>query len=138
MNVQLASLSIFDRDRENFGFKPRAAAHLARFAAHERADSIAGEFTLGLLVKPLHLRHQSFERSLLLAITGEIHLDRRPVGAEIKRVLKFVRQVRERHVLIDFEMFHQRALQLTIISLHSFRPAPPWCNRAFGNCFCFV
>ena len=31
---------------------------------------------------------------------------------EIKRFLEFLRQLRERHVFVDVEMLHQRALQL--------------------------
>ena len=91
MNVELASFSIFDRHRENFRLQPRAAARFARVSRHERANTVSRKFALRLLIKPLHLRHQTFKWSLLLAVAAEIHFDRRPVGPEVKRVFEFVR-----------------------------------------------
>ena len=62
VNVQFASLGIFDRDRENFRLEPCAVARLAGLARHERANAIARELALRLFVKPLHLRNEPFER----------------------------------------------------------------------------
>ena len=93
MNVQLARLPIFDRDRENLRLEPRAAAGLARHARHERADAIAREFAFRFLVEPLHLRDEPFERlcDSLFSIATEIHLDGLAVRAEIERIFEFVR-----------------------------------------------
>ena len=110
MNVELLPLPVFDCDRKNFRFEPRAAAGLARFARHERSDPVPGEFALRLLVKSLHLWHQSFERAFLFAVAAETHFNWHAVGAEVERALKGVRQFRERRVFVDLKMFHQRAL----------------------------
>ena len=107
-------------------------------ARHECADAISREFALGLLVKPLHLRHQSFERPLFFAISGETHFDRRAVRSEIERALKWLGQILEWHVFVDAEMLHERALQLFIICAHPFGPAAPRGDRAFGNRFRLV
>ena len=93
MDVQLALMSIFDRDGENLRFQPRAAAYLARLTCHERANAMASEFTLCFLIKPLHLRHESFERlsAVLFFVIAETHFNRLAIRAEIKRLFKFVR-----------------------------------------------
>ena len=33
------------------------------------------------------------------------------------------------------EMFHERALQMTVVGTHSFCAASPWRDRALGQCF---
>src|SRR5262250_3977770 len=116
MDVQFASMpacrrlsrggSLFDRDGENLRFKSRAAAHFARLACHECANSITRELTLRLLIKPLHLRNESFKRScdFLLAVAAKFHFNRLTVRAEIKRLFKFVRQIGKWHFFIDTEM----------------------------------
>src|SRR5437899_2128576 len=51
MNVQLAPVSVLNRDREDFRFQPCSAAYFALLACHERANTIARELALRLLVK---------------------------------------------------------------------------------------
>ena len=111
MNVQFACTSIFDCDRENLRFKPRAAAYLARLARHKYANAIAGKLTFGFLIETLHLRHQAFERARRLAgttIAAEAHRNWLITRAEVKRFLELLRQFGKRHVFIDTEMFHER------------------------------
>src|SRR6266516_4748430 len=69
VNVQFAPTSIFDCDRKNLRFKPRATAYLARLTRHKCANAIASKLTFGFLIETLHLRHQAFERSRRLAGT---------------------------------------------------------------------
>src|SRR5256714_9769145 len=102
MNVQLACSAVFNCQGEAFWLQARTAANPALLARHERADAVSREFALGLLVKPLHLRHQSFERPLLFAscsrfigVAGETHFDRRAVRSEIERAPKWLGQVLE-------------------------------------------
>ena len=71
----------------------------------------------------------------MFTIASEIHIDRVIAGAEIERLLKLVRQIGKRHFFVYAEVFHERALQLAVISLHSFRPAPPRCDRPFRQRF---
>src|ERR1051325_2130688 len=98
MNVQLAARSIFDGDAEDFRFEPGASADFAWHPRHERANPVSSEFAFGLVVKPLHLRDQSFERSFFLVtgpgfigVTAEIHFDRRSICSEIEGLLEFFR-----------------------------------------------
>ena len=133
VDVQLATFSILDRDRQNLRLQTRAAADFARHARHESADAIARELALGLLVEPLHLRDQPFERlrrfvAFRCRRSSSRSADRR---CRNKRLLELVRQIRERHVFIDAEMLHERVLQLPVISLHPFRPAAPRRDRSF-------
>src|SRR3954463_4326892 len=51
-----------DCDSKDFRFESCAIADLACLARHECSNTIARELALGLLIKPLHLRHQTFER----------------------------------------------------------------------------
>ena len=69
------------------------------------------------------------------AIVAEIHLDRRSVGAEVKRLLELFRQFAERQVFIDVKVLHERLLQVPIVRLHSLRPTPPRRDRAFSQSF---
>ena len=50
MDVQLAPMSILNRDSQDFRFKSCAAAHFAPLAGHERANPSARELALCLLV----------------------------------------------------------------------------------------
>ena len=99
MNIQLAPVGILDRDRQNFRLQPRAVAGLAGHARHERPDPIPRKLALRLLVKPLHLRHEPFERPGCLrrfAIAARADLDRLVPGSVIKRLLEVLRQIGER------------------------------------------
>jgi hypothetical protein len=135
MNVQLARLSIFDRDRENLRLQPRSVACLTRDTPHKSADAIACKLALRFLIKALHLRHQSFERPLVLTVAPEFHLDRLIARAEVKRFLERLWQLSEGHVLIDSKMLYERALQIAVVSLHPFRAAPPRVDRTFRDRF---
>ena len=140
MDVQFAVMSIFDRNRENLRFKSCAAAHFARLACHECANAVARELALGLLIKSLHLRNQTFKwlRDFLLAINAQAYPHRFAIRAEVKRIFKFIRQIGKRYVFINMEMFHQRQLQVAIIRLHSLRSAAPRRDCPFGNRFARV
>src|SRR4029077_8407589 len=100
---------------------------------HECADPVSRELAVGLVVKPLHLWHESFEWALLFAVTAEIHFDRCTIGSKVERGLEFFGQVRERSGVIYVEMFHQRALKFLVIGPHPFGPSPPRCDRTFGD-----
>ena len=80
----------------------------------------------------MHLRNQAFERllDLVLAVASKIHLDRLIARPEIKRLLEFLRQFREWHVLSQAEVLHERALEIPVVSLHPFRAATPGCDCA--------
>src|ERR1700730_3783517 len=109
MDVQLSPGAIFDCDSQYFRLEPRASAGLASPPPHESANPIAGELTLRLLIEPLHLRHQAFERSprfLFLAITAEAHFDLFRACAEVESLLEVFRQLGKRYVFIHAEMFH--------------------------------
>jgi len=127
VNVQFALISIFDRNSEDFRLKPCSIAHLAGFARHERANAVTGEFALGFLIKPLHLRQESLEwlRNFLLSILGEAHFNRRPISAEVEGLFELLRQIAKRNVLIDMKMSYQRLLQMPVICLHPLCPASP-------------
>src|SRR5260370_22163074 len=138
MNIRFASMSIFNGDGENLRFKPRAAAHFAWLTGHERSDAIASELALSFFVEPLHLRNQPFKRTRRFAgaiIASKTHLDWLIAGAKIERLLESLRQFGERHVFIDMKMFDERALQVAVVDLHSLRPASPWRDRPFSECF---
>src|SRR4030095_1896058 len=89
MNVQFTRVAILYGDGQDFWFKPCTIAYFAWFVRHERSNAIASEFALSLLVQPLHLRHQSLERfcNFRFTIVAEIHFDRRPIRAEVERLL---------------------------------------------------
>src|SRR5881227_1227155 len=107
----------------------------------------------GLSLAPLHTLHGSYvmndrmrlrvnslsvcsySRCIWGTIVAEIHLDRRSIGAEVKRLLELVRQFAERHVFIDVKVLHERPLQVPIVCLHSLRPTPPRYDSAFSQCF---
>ena len=119
IDVQLALLTVFQCHSQDLGLEPRPAARFAWHPRHERADPIPGELALRLLIKPLHLRHEAFERldHLLVAagwrfigVAAEVHCDRFAVRAEVKRGFELVRQIGERHLLVDLKMLHERAL----------------------------
>src|SRR6266498_3323440 len=135
VNVQFACVSVLYGNRKNFRFEPCSVTHLARFARHERANAIACEFTLSLLVKPLHLRHETFEwfRDLLFAIVAEIHFNRRPIRTEVKGLFKLLWQIAKRNVFIDVKVFHQRFLQMPVVCLHPLCPASPRRDCSFGQ-----
>src|SRR6266481_4532143 len=137
MNIQFARMSIFKCDGENLRLEPGAATHFARLARHERADAIASELALSFCIEPLHLGNESFKRAGRFAgtaVTAETHLDWLIAGPEVKRFLKLLGQFGKRHVFINMKMFHERALQVTVVCLHSLRPPPPWRDRPFGEC----
>src|SRR5437763_14426203 len=94
-----------------------------------------GEFALSLVIKSLHLRHQSLERfcDFLLAVVAEAHFNRRRIRSEVERLLKFFRQIAERDVLINLKVFHKRLLQMPIVRLHTLCPTAPWRNRPFSQ-----
>src|SRR6266581_4743069 len=138
MNIQLATIAVFDRDREDFRFEARASTDFAHFAIHKAANAIAREFALGLLVKPLHLRHQPLKRPggpRSTAIARKNHLDRLIACAEIERMFEGIRQLFERHILHYAKMPNERRLQSSVIGLHSFCPAPPRYDGAFRERF---
>ncbi len=113
--------AVRDGDRQNLRLQARALADLAWHASHESADAIARKLALGFLIEPLHLRDQAFKRPrrfLGFPIHAKLHRDRPVARAVNQRLLEIVRQIRERQELIDAEMFHQRALQVLVISLH--------------------
>src|SRR2546421_264570 len=138
MNIRFAPMSIFNGDGENFRFKPGAAAHFARLAGHEPTDAVASELALSFFIKPLHLGNKPFKRARHFAratVTSETHLDWLMAGAKVEHFLESLRQFGERHVFIDMKMFHERALQVAVVCLHSLRPAPPRRDRPFGERF---
>src|SRR5215467_7200027 len=102
MDVQFAAISSLDCDTKDFRFESCAAANLACLASHECSNAIARELALGLLIKPLHLGHESFERfcDFLLAVAAKLHFNRLAISAEVKRSFKCVRQLDERHIFI--------------------------------------
>src|SRR6058998_4188590 len=108
--INRAAASIFNRDRKDFRLKPRSVAHFARFACHKRANAVTSEFALGLFIKPLHLRHESFERfrNFLFSVIAEAHFNRRPIRAEVKGLSKSLWQVAEGNVFIDMKVFYER------------------------------
>src|SRR5436190_22323236 len=111
---------------------------LARLARHEGADAITGKLALRLLVKPLHLWDPSFERTLgfgRFPVSAGSDLDRFIARAVVKRFRERLRQVREWNGIVDREMFHEGALQTSVIGLHRFRAATPGGNRAFRERF---
>src|SRR5438874_13808912 len=61
---------------------------------------------------------------------AEIYFNRSFADPEIEGVLEAVRQIDERRVFVDLKMFHQRALQFSVIGLHPLRPAPPGSDGA--------
>ena len=135
VDVHFASFSALDCDGENFRFKPRTSTDLARFACHEGSNAITREFTLRLLIKPLHLWHESLERffNFLFAVAGERHFDGLAIRAEVQRGLECVGQICERHVFVHVEVFGQGILQMTIVGSHAFCAAAPWCDCSFGQ-----
>ena len=138
MNIQFARMSIFNCGRENLRLKPGAAANLAGLACHERTDAIASELAPSFFIEPLDLGNESFKRVPLFigtAVTAETHLDWLIAGPKVKRFLKSLGQFGKRHVFIDIKVFHERTLQVPVVCLHSLRPAPPWRDRPFGECF---
>src|SRR3954468_614574 len=84
-----------DCDRKYFRFESCAATDLACLATHERSNPITCEFALGLVIKPLHLGHESLERfcSFLFAVAAEPHLNRLAIGAEVNRGFECFRQI---------------------------------------------
>src|SRR5439155_16850849 len=111
------------------------AAHFARLARHERANAIARELALRLLIQALHLRHQSFKRlsDLVFAVGAELDFNRLVVYTEVKRGLVFIGQIGEGHIFVNLEMFHESVLQMTIVGKHALCAASPWCDCSFGT-----
>src|SRR5262245_6915461 len=132
--------SSLDCDTKDFRFESCAAANLACLASHECSNAIPRELALGLLVKPLHLGHESLERFcyFLFAVAAKLHFNRLAIGAEVSRGFECVRQFAERHVFVDFEMFDQRVLQMPIVDSHAFCAATPGCDCSFGQRFGLV
>src|SRR5258708_2424001 len=102
MNVQFAAVlarrslgggSGLDCDSKDFRFESCAAANLACFTSHECSNAVPRELALGLLIKPLHLGHESLERfcdflfaacSRFIGAAAKRHFNRLAVGAEVK------------------------------------------------------
>src|SRR5262249_23697806 len=103
VNVQLAPILSPNRHSKDFRFKPCAMANGARGAIHERPNPATGDFTFGFLVKPLHLRKQTFKRAgsfrRRAAIPPKVQLDRLVTGPEVERRFEFFRQIGKRNVL---------------------------------------
>src|SRR4029077_10747979 len=106
--VQLADRSLggggsgLDCDRKDFGFESCAATDLACLACHECSNAIARELALGLLIKSLHLGHESFERfcsflfaacSRFIGVAAELHFNRLAICAEVNRGFECFRQI---------------------------------------------
>src|SRR5262245_29989623 len=150
MDVQFAAVrarrslggggSGLDCDSKDFRFESRAAADLARLPTHECANAIPRELAFGLLIKPLHLRYQSLERfcNLLFAVAAKLHFNRLAIRAEVKRGFECLRQICERHLFVNVEMFDQCILQMPVVDSHAFCAAAPGCDRAFGQRFGLV
>ena len=113
------------------GFEPRAVANLTGHARHERANPIAGKFALGLFVKPLHLRHQTFERSrrfLRASRSRQSSFRSAIAGAEVERLFEFLRQIRERHVI-----YRRRNVSPARSAVAGNTPASALCPRRHGE-----
>ncbi len=107
MYVQFAALPVLDGDGKGFRFESCAVANLACLGRHECSNAIARELALGLLVKPLHLGHESFKwfRDFLFAIAAKLHFNRLTIRAEIKSGFESFRQIGKRHVFVHVEVF---------------------------------
>ena len=135
VNIQLCGAA--NRHSQNLRFKPCAATCFAPLAGHKCADAIARELALGLFIEPLHLGHESFKwlGNCFFDLVAGIHFNWLAVRAEVKRRFEFLGQVSIRHVFVQMEMFHERALQMTIVGPHPFGATSPWCDCAFGQSF---
>src|SRR2546427_44307 len=113
----------------------RQSDSLCLAAGKRPALPITGEFALGLLVKPLHLRHESLEwfRDFSLAVVVEIYFNRRPVRTEVQRLFKLLWQIAKRNVFINVKVFHQRLLQMPVVCLHPLCAASPRRDCSFGQ-----
>ena len=139
-NSLVPLLRILDCDRKDFRFESCAAADLACLASHECSNAIARELALGLLIKPLHLGHESLERfcDFLFAVAAKLHFNRLAIRAEVKRGFECFRQIGERNVFVHVEVFNQRILQMPIVDSHAFRAATPGRDCSFGQRFGLV
>ena len=101
---------------------------------------IARELALGLLIKPLHLRHESLEWfcDFLFGLAAKLHFDRLAIRAEVNRGFECFRQIGERHAFVHIEVFDQRILQMAIVDAHAFRATPPGRDCSFGQRFSLV
>ena len=134
MDVQFAPARIVDRDRQDFRLQSRAMTSLAGYPRHERANPVSRKLALGLRVKSFHLRHEPFKRPRRFRrspVAPDFDLDRFVACSVVKRLLEFVRQLRERHRFVHAKMFHQRPLQIPVVGQHRLRPSPPRRDRSF-------
>src|SRR5262249_5372352 len=150
MDVQFAALparcslggagSGLDCDGKDFRFESCAAADLACLACHECSNAIARKLALGLLIEPLQLGHESLERfcDFLFAVAAKLYFNRLAVCAEVKRGFECFRQIGERCIFADVEVFDQRILQMPIVDSHAFCAATPWCDCSFCQRFGLV
>ena len=144
--LQLARRSLggggsgLDCDRKDFGFESCAATDLACLACHECSNAIARELALGLLIKSLHLRHESLEWfcDFLFTVAAKLHFDRLAIRAEVNRGFECFRQIGERNVFVHVEVFNQCILQMAIVDAHAFRATTPGCDCSFGQRFSLV
>ena len=129
-----------DCDSKDFRFESCAAANLACLASHECSNAIPRELALGLLIKPLHLGHESLERfcDFLFAVAAKLHFNRLTIRAEVKRGFECFRQIGERNVFVHVEVFDQRILQMPIVDSHAFCAATPGRDCSFGQRFGLV
>src|ERR1700758_5100577 len=140
MDVQFAAVPGLDCDSKDFWFESCAATDLACLARHECSNSIPREFAFGVLIKPLHLGHESLKRfyGFLFAVAAKLHFNRLAIRAEVKRSFECFRQIGERHVFVHGEMFDQRILQTLIVNSHAFCAATPGCDCSFSQRFGLV
>src|SRR6266545_1965049 len=114
-NVENASQTGADLCREPYPLRC-AAGNLACLAYHKCSNAIPRELALGLLIKPLHLRHESLERfcDFLFTVAAKLHFNRLTIRAEVKRGFECFRQIGKRQLFVHVEVFNQRILQMPI------------------------
>src|SRR5262245_880846 len=100
MDVQFSNLlacrsfggggSGLDCNSKDFRFESCTVANLACLASHECSNAISRELAFGLLIKPLHLRHESLEWSCdflftacsrFIGVAAKLHFNRLAIRA---------------------------------------------------------
>src|SRR4029078_3017175 len=114
MDVQFPAVLGLDCNGKDFRFESCAAADLACLASHECSNPMPRNLALGLLIKPLHLRHESLEGfcdflfaacSRFIGVAAKLHFNRLIVCAEVKHRFECFRQIREWNFFVHVEMF---------------------------------
>ena len=120
-----ADMLVGDLDAQRLGLEPIAVAGRARHVGEKAGDLLARPVAVGLLVAPLEIGDDAFERPLGLVgahavVVGEADLV--VAGAVEDRFLGLLRQVLPLGVERELVMLAERGQRLHVIGRARFRP----------------